>query len=132
MKKQIVLMVAAALIGFSTVQAQGGFQRRTPEERTTTVMEKLADFKLDKEKADLTDSIFLHYYQAQQKMREEMMAGGGTVDRDAMRASMQKMSDERDGKLKLIWTEDQMKKWKDEIEPALRPQRPAGQGNGGQ
>jgi periplasmic protein CpxP/Spy len=130
MKKQIVLVAAAVLIGATSLKAQGGFQRRTPEERTQAVMDKLADFKLDKDKSNKVDSIFLDYFKAQQKAREEAMAGGGTPDRDAMRASMQKLTDDRDAKLKLIFTEDQMKKWKDEIEPSMRPQRPQGSGGG--
>jgi periplasmic protein CpxP/Spy len=85
----------------------------------------------DKDKAALTDSAFAAYYKAQDKMREEMMAGGGTPDRDAMREKMQKFAAERDDRLKKIFTDDQFKKWKDEIEPSLRPQRPGGGGNGG-
>ena len=38
------------------------------------------------------------------------------------------LADERDSKLATVLTADQMKKWKEEIEPSLRPQRPAGQG----
>jgi hypothetical protein len=51
------------------------------------------------------------------------MAGGGQMDRDAMRAAMQEIADKRDGQLKEILSESQMRKWKDEIEPSLRPQR---------
>lgn len=128
MKKKIVLFLAA--LGFVMgVNAQGGMPRRTVEERVKAAMDKLADFKLDKDKAALTDSAFTVYYKAQDKMREEMMSGGGTPDRDAMREKMQKFAAERDDKLKKIFTDDQFKKWKDEIEPSLRPQRPGGGGN---
>ena len=58
-----------------------------------------------------------------QKQREEMKSGGGTPDRDAMRDNMLKLNIERDEKLKLIFTDDQFKKWKQDIEPAMRPQR---------
>ena len=41
MKKQIVLMVMAALFSITAVNAQGGGgQRQTPEERTKATMEK--------------------------------------------------------------------------------------------
>jgi periplasmic protein CpxP/Spy len=133
MKKKIVLFLAVAFCAVFTVNAQGGggMPRRTVEERVKSVMDKLADFKLDKDKAALTDSAFSSYYRAQDKMREEMMAGGGMPDRDAMRAKMQKIGGDRDDKLKKIFTDDQFKKWKDEIEPTTRPQRPGGGGGNG-
>jgi periplasmic protein CpxP/Spy len=90
-------------------------------------MDKLTDFKLDKDKTDLTDSAFTVYYRGQQKMMEEVMSGGGQPDRDAMREKMQKLSGDRDDKLKKIFTDDLYKKWKDEIEPSMRPQRPGEQ-----
>jgi protein CpxP len=37
---------------------------------------------------------------------------------------MLKLNIDRDEQLKQIFTDDQFKKWKDDIEPALRPQRP--------
>jgi len=112
-------------------QAQGGgFPRRTVEERAKAAMDKLADFKLDKEKADQTDSVFTQFYRAADAKRQEMMAGG-SPDRDKMREEMQKMGAERDEKLKKIFTEEQFKKWKDDIELSLRPQRPGGNGNAG-
>ena len=131
--KKILLFSTLALLSFSAVNAQGGggggMQRMTVPERVKLVMDKLADFKLDKDKTALTDSAFTEYYRGGQKMREEAMAGGGQPDRDAMREKMKKLADERDEKLKKIFTDEQYKKWKDEIEPTTRPQRPPGGGN---
>jgi periplasmic protein CpxP/Spy len=132
--KKMVFFLAVAFGAVFTVNAQGGgggFQRRTVEERVKSVMDKLVDFKLDKDKTTQTDSAFSAYYRAQDKMREEMMAAGGPPDRDAMREKMQKNAGERDEKLKKIFTADQFKKWKDEIEPTTRPQRPGGGGGNG-
>jgi hypothetical protein len=39
---------------------------------------------------------------------------------------MEKLSADRDEKLRKVLTEDQFKKFKDEIEPALRPRRRQG------
>jgi len=132
MKKTIFLLLAIAVTGVYTVNAQGGggggFQRRTVEERVKMVMDKIADFKLEKAKADDADSAFTTYYRAQEKMMQDMRAGGGQPDRDKMRESMQKLAGERDDKLKTIFTADQFKKWKDEIEPSMRPQRGGGGG----
>jgi periplasmic protein CpxP/Spy len=131
MLKKIILFLVAALTGMITVQAQGqgGYQRRTVEERVKIVMDKLADFKLDKDKAAQTDSTFSSFYRSQDKMREEMMSGGGQPDRDAMREKFMKLAGERDEKLKKIFTDEQFKKWKSDIEPSLRPQRPPQSGN---
>ena len=123
MKKQIVLMAMAAVVSITAANAQGGFQRRTVEERVKSVHEKLdsalrpGDLKMTQ-----VDSIFTGYYKTQDAAREEMMAGGNP-DRDAMRAKMQELAAARDEKLKLVFTEEQMKTWKDTIEPSMRPQR---------
>ncbi len=134
MKKTIFLLLAIVVTGLS-VSAQGGggggFQRRTPEERTKMVMDKFADWKLDKAKSDQTDSVFINFYRSQEKMMQDMRAAGGTPDRDKMMADRKKLTDDRDDKLKAIFTADQFKKWKEEIEPSMRPQRGGGGGNGG-
>jgi periplasmic protein CpxP/Spy len=129
MKKKMFLFAVLALLAFCGVNAQpgGGMQRPIPE-RVKMVMDKLVDFKLDKDKTALTDSAFTNFYRSQQKMMEDMRAAGGQPDRDKMMEGRKKLSDERDEKLKKIFTEDQFKKWKDEIEPTTRPQRPGGGG----
>jgi periplasmic protein CpxP/Spy len=133
MKKQILLAAIAALFSITAVNAQGGgnFQRRTPEERLKPIHEKLdSAFKLDAAKMKQVDDIFLNSFKESDKKMEEMRAGGGQMDRDAMMAARQKMNDERDAKLKEILTADQMKIWKDTIEPSTRPQR-GNRGGGG-
>lgn len=132
MKRKLLLLTAILFVALGVTQAQGGGQgpRRTVEERVKAVNEKLAEFKLDKEKQTLSDSAFYQYYRAQDKLREEMMAGGGQPDFQAMREKMQPLTNERDEKLKKVFSADQFKKWKDEIEPSLRPQRRQGGGNG--
>lgn len=129
MKKQLVWMLFAALFSVTAVNAQGGGgqQRQTPEERTKATMEKLAVLNLDAAAKAKTETVIADFNNAQQKSMEEMRASG-SMDRDAMMAKRKELADARDVKLKAIFTEEQMKKWKDEIEPSLRPQR----GNGGQ
>lgn len=123
MKKQLVVIALTAFAFIGTTSAQGGFQRRTVEERVKSVHEKLdSALKLEPAKMTNVDSIFTQYYKDQDKMRDEMMASG-TPDRDAMRAKMQELAVARDEKLKKELTEAEMKKWKDEIEPSMRPQR---------
>jgi len=115
-------MAFAAVISIASVNAQGP-QRRTVEERVKAVHEKMdSAFKPDAAKMTAIDEIFTNYYKATDKAREEMVAAGNT-DRDAMRAKMQEFGTERDNKLKAVLTEDQMKTWKETIEPSMRPQR---------
>ncbi|MCW3089197.1 MAG: hypothetical protein JWP81_266 [Ferruginibacter sp.] len=122
-------MVFAALFSITAVNAQGGGggQRQTPEERTKATMEKLAVLNLSADAKTKTEAIITDYNNTSQKAMQEIRAAGG--DRDAMMAKRKELSDARDVKLKAIFTEEQMKKWKDEIEPSLRPQRGGGGGN---
>jgi periplasmic protein CpxP/Spy len=127
MKKQLVLMAIAAMFSITAVNAQGGGgQRVTPEERIKMTIEKMAPLNLDAATKVKSDAIITDYINAQQKAMDEIRAAGG--DRDAMMAKRKEFSDARDVKLKAIFTEAQFKQWKDEIEPSLRPQRPAGGG----
>ena len=125
MKKQIGITALAVVLCISGLQvsAQGGFTRRTVEERVKAVHEKLdSAFKPEASKMVDIDSAFTVYYKASDAAREEMMASGN-MDRDAMRAKMQEFAAARDEKLKKILTEEQMKIWKETIEPSMRPQR---------
>ena len=126
MKKQIGIIMIALLVNlsFAIAQGPGGGPRLSVAERIKAVNEKIADFKLDDKKLTRTDSVFSTYYTAIQKLREDMMAAGGEPDRDAMRAGMMKLSGTRDEQLKQIFTDEQFNKWKNDIEPAMRPQRP--------
>ncbi len=125
MKKYFLISTLFLLtVTFSAnAQGGGGGMRKTVEERTTDVMSKLTDFKLSKEKNAETEIIVADFYKAQDKMREELMAGGTMPDREVMREKMQQMSAARDEKLKKIFSEEQFKKWTDDIVPALTPQR---------
>ena len=57
-------------------------------------------------------------------MREDARASGTRPDRSVF----EKMMNDRDDKLKAIFTNEQYKKYKDEVEATLRPQRPQGGG----
>jgi periplasmic protein CpxP/Spy len=127
MKKQILLWAAFLFMGINAVNAQGGgMQRLTPEERTKNTMEKLVPLQLTEEQTTKTTAVFLDTYNTQQKAMEEMRAGG-TFDREAFQAKRKEWNDARDVKLKEIFTADQFKKFKDEIEPSMMPQRRASQ-----
>ena len=122
-------MVMAAMFSITAANAQGGGQRITPEERIKFTIEKMAPLKLDADTKAKADAIIAEYVNGQQKAMDEVRAAGG--DRDTMQMKRKEFTDGRDARLKLIFTEAQMKQWKAEIEPSLRPQRPAGSGGGG-
>lgn len=127
MKKLFTLLLLsfAAVI---TVSAQGGgFPRRTPEERTAAIHAKLdSAFKLEPAKLAPLDTALVVLYKAQDKKREEFMAGGTMPDRETMMAEMKKYSDARDEMIKAILSADQFIIWKEKIEPSMRPTRGAG------
>jgi hypothetical protein len=125
--KKMILFLAVLFAGNAIIYAQpgGGFQRKTVEERVAIAHSKIdSAFKLDAAKLAQVDAEFTTYYKAQDAKRQELTA----ADRETRMAEMKKLSDARDEKLKTIFTEEQFKKWKDEIEPMLRPQRPQGGG----
>jgi DNA-directed RNA polymerase subunit F len=133
--KKIGLFLAFMVAGVIMVNAQGGggggFRQRTVEERVKTVHEKIdSAFKLDAEKLTKVDAAFTTFYKGQDKVREELMSGGERPDRDAMMAKLAPVTEARDKELKAILTEEQFKKFKDEIEPALNPRRGPGGGGG--
>ena len=125
-------MAFAAMFSITAVNAQGGGggMRQTPEERTKAAIEKMAPLNLDAETKTKTEVILADYFNTQQKAMDEMRASG-SFDREAWGVKRKEFADARDAKLKLIFTEAQMKQWKDEIEPSLRPQRQGGGGQGG-
>jgi periplasmic protein CpxP/Spy len=128
MKMKNVLMLAVLLTGVIAVSAQGGnFPQRTIEERVKAVHEKLdSAFKFDASKQTMIDTVFATYYRQQDKLREELRSGGERPDREMMRAKMQPAIDARDKELKILLTEEEFKKWKDEIEPSMMQRRGGG------
>ncbi len=121
MKTKISIIVALLFAAtFATQAQQQGFQRKTVEERVKSAMDKLTDpLKLDKTQQDNTTAVFTDYYKVMDKMREDARASGNRPDRSAF----EKMMNDRDDKLKGIFNDDQFKKFKDEVEPSMRPQR---------
>ena len=85
-------------------------------------------FKLDASKLAAVDKAFTEYYRGQDKVREDMMSSGERPSREEMMAKMKPLTDARDKELKAVLTDEQYKKWKEEIEPSLMPRRGGGGG----
>jgi hypothetical protein len=128
MKTKITMLFALILMATTGLYAQG-MQRRTVPERVKAAMDKITTpLGLNASQVTSTDSVFTDYYTAQTKMMEDARASGERPDRSAF----QKITDDRDAKLKAIFTDDQYTKFKNEVEATLRPQRrQGGGGNGG-
>lgn len=131
MKKTTLSLLAGLLFSAAAFaqQGNGGFMRRTPEERAAAIHQKIdSAFKLDADKLTKLDTALVVLYREQDKKRQELMAGG-MPDRETFMAEMKKFTDARDEILKALLTEEQFGIWKDKIEPSMRPQRPPGGGN---
>lgn len=118
---KIFLLSFFVFTGIIASHAQG-FQRRSVEERTKRVVDTITTvFKLEKAVQDQAGAVFSDYYKAMDKMREGLPQGE-RPDRTAV----EKLLADRDEKLRKVLTEEQFTKYKDEIEPALRPRRRQG------
>lgn len=128
LKSSLLTLLFLAAGMWAMAQGGPGGQRRSVEDRVKQVHEQFEKtLKLEKDKLTKVDEIFTKYYTDQDKLRQEMMSGGERPDFQAMREKMQPLVDARDKELKAILTDDQYKKWKEEIEPSMMPRR----GNGG-
>jgi len=128
MKKISFMLLASFALAITASSQGGGFTRRTPEERAASIHAKLdSAFKLEASKLATLDTALVALYKAQDKKREEMMAGGN-MDREAMQAEMGKFNTSRDEMMKVVLTAEQFAIWKEKIEPSMRPQRPPGGG----
>ena len=121
MKKTFLFAILLVSAGFIMAQGGGG-QRRTVEERVKLTIEKITPaLSLDKDQQTKADSTFSEYYRAMDKFRETLEPGTRPD-----RSQFEKFVTDRDEKLKKVFSEAQFKKWKEEVEPSLRPQRQGG------
>lgn len=131
MKKIFLAALVTFAIGLTASAQGGGFSRRTPEERAAAIHQIVdSAFKLEATKLAMLDTAIIQLYKAQDKKREELMAGG-MPDRETFMAEMKKFSDAQDEIMKAVLTADQFATWKEKIQPAMRPQRQQGGGPGG-
>jgi hypothetical protein len=130
MRLKIGLLAILFFAGIAVANAQGGFQRRSAEERSKRVVDTLTTvFKLDTAQHAQVHTVFLDYNKGSDKLFEGMQGGGARPDR----TEFEKLRTQRDEKLQKILSAEQYKKFKDEIEPAMMQRRQGGGGgrNGG-
>lgn len=125
MKTKITMLFALLTLSTTGIFAQG--QQRSIPERVKSTMDKITPaLSLNPQQVSGTESAYTDYYTATSKAMEAARASGDRPDRSVF----QKMSDDRDAKLKAIFTPDQYTKFKNEVEATLRPQRPPQGQNG--
>ncbi len=128
MKTKIAMLTALLFSVIISVNAQqGGMSRPSVEDRVKMTMDKLAPLNLTTDEQTKTQTVFTDFYTQQTKMFEDARNSGTRPDREAF----QKLTSDRDDKLKAIFTDDQYKKFTDEIEPTLRGHRGGGGNRGG-
>lgn len=120
MKSKIKLLVILMLAGFLNAQAQGP---RTIEERVKQSVDRVKDsIKLNAIQQTDVGAAFSQFYMAMDQLRSGLAAGERPD-----KASIEKLLEIRDAKIKLILTEQQFTKFK-EMDAAMRQrgQRPQG------
>ncbi|WP_126972114.1 hypothetical protein [Gynurincola endophyticus] len=131
MKKFAFILVATVFTSMSVLMAQpGGGQRMTVEQRVDNVIKEAKSLKLDAVKTDSVKAIFTEFYQTQQTQMEAIRNSGQRPDFETMRANNEKLSGERDNRLKAVLTADEWKQWEKKVAPSLN-QRPGGGRPGG-
>jgi periplasmic protein CpxP/Spy len=133
MKISLRMLVAAASLALAApVYAQGGGggggggQQMTPEQRMARQKEQLfKDITLEAPVSAKVDSIMMDGQKKQAEAMQAARSGGG--DMAAMREGMQKMTADRNNAIKALLTDEQKKKF-DENVAAM----PAGRGRGGE
>ena len=119
MKKQFFLGALIVLFSINTVWAQGNRQKMSPQEKAVKIMGQLAPLQLNDEQVKKTQVVFLSFFEEQQKANDEARANGN-FDREVFMAKRKELIAKRDAELSKIFTEEQMKKWNESVEPGFK------------
>ena len=109
-----VLAVAAPAYAQGGMGGGGGMGQMSPEQRMARQKEQLfSGITLTAEQTTKVDSILTGGMKKQQEMMQAMRGGGG--DMAGMRDAMQKMNTERNDAIKAVLTDDQKKKFDENL-----------------
>ncbi len=133
MKKLLVICgLLFSVVTFANAQQAGGQRRmQAPEDRVKALDEKV---KLTDDQKTKATEIYTAAAGELKKMRDDAVAAGGTVDREAMMAKSQKISAEVETKINAFLTDTQKtayKTWQDEMKAAREKAQKERQANGG-
>lgn len=122
MRSRFILVLGLFLTLSTSLYAQ----KESVGDKVSSVLTKFdAAIKPDKTKRSSIETIFTDFYTAQEKLRDNIqgsstLAQGLQQDYQSVRKQNENLFTERDNQLKKTLTADEYKKWKEEIEPALR------------
>lgn len=119
-----------SLIFFLCIHADSFAQKSDSEKvkyKIAVAVEKLSEvFKLDKTQQNNIESIFTDFYTSQQKLKNDIQGpasglrqGFAKQDFQSVRKKNDELIAEREKRLKKQLSEEQYKKWTDDIEPSL-------------
>jgi len=115
MKIRTGLLSLIMFAAFVMVKGQVVIQRPSIEERTKRIVDTITMvLKLDQSQQVQAQSTFTDYYKESDKLREAVQAG--TLPE---KAQFEKLATDRDEKLKRFLTLEQLKRFKDELEPII-------------
>ncbi len=115
MKIKTGLLSMTMVAAFITADAQALMQRPTIEERTKRIVDTITTvLKLDQAQQTQALTTFMEYYKESDKLREAVQAG--TLPE---KEQFKKLTTDRDEKLKKFLNPDQLKKFKEDIEPVI-------------
>ncbi len=124
-KKYFINLAIMLLLSVSVFAQDASLQPKPANQRTKEMLLTLqTDLSISNDQAAKAYTPFFDFYAAQEKAMNDMVAAG-QINREELKELRAKLIVERDAKLQTIFTEAQMKKFKDEVEPAMRQQRSA-------
>lgn len=115
MKIKTGLLCMILFAAFIITNGQAIMQRPTVEERTKRIVDTITTvLKLDQTQQTQAQTTFTDYYKESDKLREAVQAG--TLPE---KSQFEKLTTDRDEKLRKFLNPDQLKKFKDDIEPVI-------------
>lgn len=125
--KAFFFIVGLTILSFGNLFSQNRDDNENIKTKVAQAVNKLDDaFKFEKLKCNTVEEIFTEFYQQQEKLKNNIQRpasglaqGLSGQDFQSVRKRNEALITERDKRLMLELTEDQYKKWKGQIEPAL-------------
>ena len=107
--KKLLLVSFIAFFGFSFAFAQGGGQRRSPEERLKAEIDQMTEaIGLDKAQVEKITPLVKASQEKQTELFTKMRESGGQPDFEKMRADREKITQELDTKISAVISKQQL------------------------
>lgn len=129
--KTVIVILFSIFLGYAPLSAQNNASNEDIKAKVNQAVDALDEsLKLEKSKKQNIEEIFSDFYLDQQKLKNNIQRpasglaqGLSSQDFQSVRKRNEALISERDNRLKKELTEEQYKKWKGEIEPALHKRK---------